>query len=97
MRRGESERGGVVVLEINAARSGLTNSCRSAVTGGILSELTGYPRSIDVADVLGGSMPPSRDKRPLWSDSRGPFPARSWFSRADSAVHRGGGSGRPRS
>lgn len=75
-----------------AARSGLMNSARSAPAAGNLSE-AGCPRSLP--DIRGGGMPPSRDSRPLWSRPRGP--PRSWLSRADSGVHRGGGSGRLRS
>src|SRR6187402_3915460 len=53
----------------------------------------GVPRSDKVPDALGGGI--SRDNRPLSAPRA--IVALSAFSRADSAVQRGGGSGRTRS
>jgi hypothetical protein len=95
VRLGESERDDSFPPLISAARSGLISSCLSELTKGNLSGLTGGPRSADVAEDLGGGILESRDKRPFVS-ARALFASLSAFSR-DSAVHRGGGSGRTRS
>ena len=95
MRLGESERDGSFPPLMSAARSGLMSSCLSELTRGNLSGLIEGPRSADAAEDLGGGIV-SRDKRPLVSP-RALLASLSAFSRGESAVHRGGGSGRTRS
>ena len=58
---------------------------------GALSDFTGGPRSADVSEDLGGGILVSRDSRPLESP-RKLLAGLSTFSRAESAVHRGGSS-----
>jgi hypothetical protein len=80
--------------EIRAALSGPISSCLSGFIGGCLSELAGVPRSNDPPDARGGGI--SLESRPF-STPRVLFEVLSRFSRADSPVHLGGGSGRTRS
>ncbi len=68
-------------------------SCLSGLTAGCRSEFATGPRS-GTPDVLGGGI--SLDSRPF-STPLPLFEDLSWFSRADSAIHLGGGSGRTRS
>ena len=72
------------------------SSCLSRFTNGNLSVFVEGKRSADAAEDLGGGILVSRDKRPLESP-RALFASLSAFSRGESAVHRGGGSGRIRS
>jgi len=69
------------------------SSCRSGLTAGNFSEVAAGVRSDDCPEGLGGGI--SRDKRPLSTSLS--LAVRSILSRAESAVHRGGGSGRTRS
>ena len=70
-------------------------SCLSELVDGSLSTLAGAPRSESPPDVLGGGI--SLESRPV-STPRVLFEeSLSRFSRAESAVHLGGGSGRRRS
>ena len=73
----------------------MTASCLSELISGSLSALPGGPRSESPPDTLGGGI--SLESRPV-STPRVLFEeVLSKFSRAESAVHLGGGSGRRRS